>query len=101
MLTSCGVNDQGEIGNYRTCIPLPYSPSALKNSPLAVERPPSQESNTSMPDSLFSDPSEISGAGTSTTDTGLASADALAGGGHPKEQNMEDLPVTRCILIIQ
>ena len=92
MLTSCGVNDQGEIGNYRTCIPLPYSPSALKNSPLAVERPPSQESNTSMPDSLFSDPSEISGAGTFTADTGLASADALVGGGHPKEQNMEDLP---------
>jgi serine/threonine protein kinase len=58
----------------------------------AMERPPSQDSVTSMPESLFSKLSEFSEAETSITEPGLASTEALAAGIHSKGESTEDLP---------
>ena len=73
-------------------IPLLHSSSALINSPLAMGRPPSQESITSVPDSLFSKLSETSETGTLITEPGLTSTDALVRDSHSKWDSEENLP---------
>ena len=57
-----------------------------------MERPPSQESVTSIPDPLFSKSSETLESETSATEPGLAIADALVRDGHSKRESTGDLP---------
>lgn len=81
--------DVEEIGSYHGHIPLSRPSSIFMNSPPAMERPPSQESDTSMPDSLFS---KLSEAETFVTEPAGTSTDALALGVQSKSESTEDLP---------
>ena len=57
-----------------------------------MDRPPSQESTSSMPESLFSNLSGPSEAETSITDPALMSTEALEQDIKSKNQSMEDIP---------
>lgn len=71
---------------------LGFDEDDIGSSPM--ERPPSQDSVTSMPESLFSKLSEFSEVDTPITESGLASTEALAADIHTKGEGTEDPPAS-------
>ena len=93
-LMTHGVDDE-ELGVIREYIPSYYTWSPLTSFPLAMKRPPSQEStltDTSLPDSLFSKLSEASEAESHITEPPRTSADVPARASCSKGESTDALP---------
>ena len=87
--------DGGDFGVQRERVPPTYPSSFLTSFPLAMIRPPSQEStptDVSSPDSLFSKISEVSEAESPITEPPRKSTDALAWDSHSRGGITDALP---------
>ena len=90
-LMTCGADDE-ESGDIREFTPSCYTWNLLMSFPLATKHPPNQESDDSLPDSLFSKLSEASEARSHITEPPLTSTDTLARVSCSKDESTDALP---------